>query len=67
MVAPPCPSIEDRLETMKIIAVVVFSVLCAGCWTEVRNGNEVWGCDERFGCADSGVRLVDGQPLPRGD
>ena len=52
---------------MKIIAVVVFSVLCAGCWTEVRNGNEVWGCDERFGCADSGVRLVDGQPLPRGD
>jgi hypothetical protein len=49
--------------TLFVIVVVVFAVLSSACVYEVRNGNEVWVCDDQVGspsygfCGDTGMRV----------
>ena len=47
----------------KLMLVVFAALLCTSCTLEVRNGNEVWACEEQVngstfsGCQDTGVRV----------
>lgn len=51
----------------KLVLIVMAALLSTGCWAEVRNGNEVWGCENRstqqgnpfVACMDSGWRCPD--------
>jgi hypothetical protein len=51
------------IRTVCLLVVVVFAVLSSACVYEVRNGNEIWACDDSVGspsygfCGDTGMRV----------
>ena len=34
------------VNSLRLVVIVVMGLLQAACWTEVRNGNQIWACTD---------------------